>query len=357
MLRFELIDLDSTAETAVAFRADSFACSFGSAERFYETDGHGHERYLVWLRRLMQSIPGSCVHAWDGGTIVGQIEMNRFKGEADLGYVNLYYLIPDYRNRGLGRYLDEYATKFLHSLGFPAARLSVSPTNQQALRFYTKNGWRDLGARADHPEVHLMEKRLVTSADESATSEEYLAAVTVGTREPLNGAVHLVPYDPIWASKFSLLADRVRDALAERVLLLEHVGSTSVPGLSAKPVVDIVLAVLDSANESSYAPLLAAKGFVLKIREPDWFEHRLFKSRDIDCNLHVFSLGCEEVDRMLMFRDWLRTHEEERRRYEDVKRELAAHHWSHVQNYADAKFQVVREILDRAIRTRGSTDD
>jgi ribosomal protein S18 acetylase RimI-like enzyme len=162
-LRFEPIDLDTAAEAAVAFRADSFVCSFGSAERFYEADGKGHERYLVWLRQLMQSIPGSCVHAWDGGTVIGQLEMNRFKGEPRLGYVNLYYLVPEYRNRGLGRRLDEYATAFLRSLGFPAARLSVSPTNQQAVRFYSKNGWQSLGPRPDHPEVHLMEKRLVAS--------------------------------------------------------------------------------------------------------------------------------------------------------------------------------------------------
>jgi GrpB-like predicted nucleotidyltransferase (UPF0157 family) len=145
-----------------------------------------------------------------------------------------------------------------------------------------------------------------------------------------------------------LLADRVRDALAEKVLLLEHVGSTSVPGLSAKPVIDILLAVSDSAEESSYAPLLEKQGFALRVREPNWFEHRLFTARDIDCNLHVFSRGCEEIHRMLAFRDWLRTHEEDRQEYEDAKRTLALRTWKHVQDYADAKSDVVREILARA---------
>ena len=88
------------------------------------------------------------------------------------------------------------------------------------------------------------------------------------------------------------------------------------PGLSAKPVIDIVLAVADSADESSYVPALEGQGFTLRVREPDWFEHRLFRLPDIDSNLHVFSFGCEEIDRMLVFRDWLRTHEDERRRYE-----------------------------------------
>lgn len=160
-LRFEPIDLNSASETAVAFRADSFVCSFGSAERFHEADGKGRERYLSWLRQLMQSIPGSCVHVWSRETIIGQIEMNRFKLEPTLGYVNLYYLVPAYRNRGLGQRLDNYATTFLRSIGFRLARLSVSPSNQQAMRFYSKNGWRDLGVRPGHAEVNLMEKNLL----------------------------------------------------------------------------------------------------------------------------------------------------------------------------------------------------
>lgn len=162
-LRFEPIDLGSAAETAIAFRADSYVCSFGSAERFYEADGKGHERYLVWLRERMQSIPGSCVHVWSGATIIGQLEMGRLTGDPEIGYVNLYYLVPAYRNRGLGLRLDEYATAFLRGLGFRAARLNVSPTNEQAMRFYFKNGWRDLGLNPPHPEVHSMEKNLARS--------------------------------------------------------------------------------------------------------------------------------------------------------------------------------------------------
>ena len=162
-LRFEPIDLESAAKTAVGFRADSFVCSFGSDERFYEADGRGDERYLVWMRELMRALPGSCVHVWKDDTVIGQLEMSRFKADPRIGYVNLYYLVPSYRNRGLGRRLDEYATAFLDSSGFRTARLSVSPTNQQAMRFYLKNDWRDLGPRSGHPEVHLMEKELALS--------------------------------------------------------------------------------------------------------------------------------------------------------------------------------------------------
>ena len=110
----------------------------------------------------------------------------------------------------------------------------------------------------------------------------------------------------------------------------------------------MVLAVSNSADEADYVPPLAEQGFALRVREPNWFEHRLLKTPNADSNLHVFSFGCEEIERMLVFRDWLRAHEEERRRYEDVKRELASCTWRHTQNYADAKSEVVREILGRA---------
>ncbi|GAB4214407.1 MAG: GrpB family protein [Synechococcales cyanobacterium] len=190
------------------------------------------------------------------------------------------------------------------------------------------------------------------TAQASATTEAYLTAVTIGPCEPLNSTIYLAPHDPTWESQFLVLAHRVRQALAEKVLLLEHVGSTSVPGLSAKPVIDLVLAVADSADESSYVPALEQYGFVLRIREPDWFQHRLLRYPDMACNLHVFTVGCEEIHRMLVFRDWLRTHEDERRRYEQVKLELASRTWKYVQNYADAKSAVVREILRRAGKDR-----
>ena len=192
-------------------------------------------------------------------------------------------------------------------------------------------------------------------AGASHTSDQYLAAVTIGTRQPLNSTIYLAPYDPAWPAKFGLLASRIRAALAEKVLLLEHVGSTAVPGLSAKPVIDMVLAVADTADESAYVPPLAVQGFALRIREPAWFAHRLFRSADIDSNLHVFSLGCEEIDRMMMFRDWLRTHEEDRREYEQVKRELAQRTWKHMQHYADAKSDVVQNILARATKAAVSS--
>ncbi len=188
-------------------------------------------------------------------------------------------------------------------------------------------------------------------AGKTATTDEYLRAVTIGDRKPLNSTIHLAPYDADWPSQFSLQANRIRAALREKVLLLEHVGSTSVAGLSAKPVIDMVLAVADSADEASYVPPLEEQGFVLRIREANWFEHRLLKTTDIDGNLHVFSDGCSEVDRMLTFRDWLRAHDTDRKLYENTKRELAARTWKNTQHYADAKSEVIQDILARALGT------
>jgi GrpB-like predicted nucleotidyltransferase (UPF0157 family) len=187
------------------------------------------------------------------------------------------------------------------------------------------------------------------SASKAATTEEKPFAVTLGERAPLNSSIYLAPYDPAWPSMFLLLAKRIRDALSKKVLLLEHVGSTSVPGLSAKPIIDMVLAVSNSADEPSYVPLLEEQGFALRLREPEWFEHRLLKAPHIDGNLHVFSFGCEEINRMLAFRDWLRVHDDDRRLYEETKRELAAGTWKHIQDYADAKSEVVRQILARTL--------
>ena len=105
---------------------------------------------------------------------------------------------------------------------------------------------------------------------------------------------------------------------------LDHVGSTSVPGLAAKPLIDIDLVVADTTDESAYVPKLEAIGYVLRVREPDWFEHRMLRGHDPPVNLHVFPPGCEEVERMLVFRDHLRSNAEDRELYERTKRELAA---------------------------------
>jgi GrpB-like predicted nucleotidyltransferase (UPF0157 family) len=110
------------------------------------------------------------------------------------------------------------------------------------------------------------------------------------------------------------------------------------------------LAVRDSTGEASYVPPLEAQGFTLRAREPDWFQHRFLtlNSDGMAWHLHVFSAGCEEIDRMLAFRDWLGAHDTDGRLYERTKTSPASRTWRHVQNYADAKSDIVRQILERA---------
>ena len=179
-------------------------------------------------------------------------------------------------------------------------------------------------------------------------TEDDIAAATVGEPTRVDGPIVLADADPTWADEFEHEAQRVRAALADRVLLLEHVGSTAIPGLAAKPIIDMLLAVADSADEDSYVPPMEAAGYVLRIREPDWHEHRLFKGPDRDINLHVFTDGDSEVRRMLLFRDTLRTDPAALARYQATKRELASRTWRYVQEYADAKNDIVDGILREA---------
>jgi GrpB-like predicted nucleotidyltransferase (UPF0157 family) len=176
-----------------------------------------------------------------------------------------------------------------------------------------------------------------------------IASITVGELTRLDSPIELADYDPAWPALYERERQRIVAALGERVTLIEHVGSTSVPGLAAKPRIDILLVVPNSAEEPSYVPDLEAAGYVLRIREPDWHEHRVFKGPDTDVNLHVFSPGCIEIARMLGFRDRLRSHPEELALYERTKQDLAARTWEHVQHYADAKTAVVEEIIARAL--------
>ena len=186
----------------------------------------------------------------------------------------------------------------------------------------------------------------------TVSRDEYMSSVTIGPRRRVDGPVYLADYDPDWPVLYEREAARVRELLGDRVRLLEHVGSTSVPGLPAKPIIDMLLAVADSADEPAYVPSMEAGGYAVRIREPDWHEHRVFKGPDTDINLHTFSEGSSEIARMLAFRDRLRTHDDERERYLATKRELAARHWVYIQDYADAKGDVVEGIIERAVADR-----
>ena len=178
--------------------------------------------------------------------------------------------------------------------------------------------------------------------------ERYFREVRLGEPRRLDGPVLLADYDPAWPGLYQREAARIRSVLGDRVLLLEHVGSTAVPGLAAKPIIDILLVVADTSEEDAYVPDLERAGYRLWIREPDWQQHRLLKGPDTDINLHVFPAGSAEIDRHLRFRDHLRSDAADRELYEATKRELAARRWTYTQQYADAKTQVVEAILERS---------
>jgi len=183
----------------------------------------------------------------------------------------------------------------------------------------------------------------------SPQDDASIEAAMVGGPRLHNATIFLAEYDPEWPAWFAREAARIRAALGEKVLLLEHVGSTSVPGMSAKPRIDILLIVPDSGDESNWLPALEAEGYQLAIREPEWHEHRCLKGPDTDVNLHVFSTGCVEIERMLGFRDRLRNCPEDFELYLNTKLELSARTWKYVQHYANAKGAVVEEIVARAL--------
>jgi GrpB-like predicted nucleotidyltransferase (UPF0157 family) len=186
----------------------------------------------------------------------------------------------------------------------------------------------------------------------AAMSEEAIRAANVGTPETLKGQIRIAPYDPAWPLVYEEEAAHIRAVLPHAAGLF-HAGSTSVPGLAAKPLLDMVLVVADPADEDSYVPPLRALGYALAIREPDWYQHRVLKKAGLStalpqANLHVFPPECAETARMLRFRDHLRSHPADRALYERTKLQLASKDWQFMQNYADAKTEVVAEIMARA---------
>jgi GrpB-like predicted nucleotidyltransferase (UPF0157 family) len=163
----------------------------------------------------------------------------------------------------------------------------------------------------------------------------------------------IVDYDPRWPAQFQQHARILSDALGGRALVIEHVGSTSVPQLAAKPIIDIDLLVNDSGDEAAYLPAIVLAGYVLRVREPDWHQHRMFRTPQLDVHVHVFSQGCAAFGRDIAFRNHLRRSTEDRLLYESVKRKLAEQDWPDMNAYAQAKTDVVEQILARALRDVG----
>ncbi|HEY3523496.1 MAG TPA: GrpB family protein [Candidatus Limnocylindrales bacterium] len=192
----------------------------------------------------------------------------------------------------------------------------------------------------------------VAAAPSTTSRDERSSSGTVGF--VLDGEVVLADYDASWPDRFDREATRIRQILGPRALRVEHVGSTAVPALAARPVIDLLLVVPDSANEPAYASDLEHEGYVLRERQPDASEHRLFTAPGEAANIHVYSTGAEPIEQMLLLRDWLRDRPDERERFDRRKRDLAARPWRQASLYADAKRGVIESIVARAQAARSA---
>ncbi len=179
--------------------------------------------------------------------------------------------------------------------------------------------------------------------------DAYLDSVLIGGREPVTIVVR--DYDPAWPDRFETLCARIADALGDHALDVQHIGSTSVPGLAAKPVIDILLTVVKIEAESDYAPSMYDAGFELRVREPG---HRMFRTPERDVHVHVYEPTDQAVADYLDLRDWLRFDERDRALYASTKRELAQREWTDMNDYADAKSDVITQVLVRAREWRSS---
>jgi GrpB-like predicted nucleotidyltransferase (UPF0157 family) len=176
---------------------------------------------------------------------------------------------------------------------------------------------------------------------------EQMAGAVVGEPPTRWSSILIEDYDPLWAVRFGVEAARIRDALGGAVVELEHVGSTSVPGLAAKPIIDIDLTLTNTVDEAAYVPALESTGYVLLLREPEWHQHRMLVDSDEDVHLHVWPGGAPELTRHRLFRDWLRTHPEDRDLYATTKRRIVRETIDRPGDYTLAKSDVIDAIFER----------
>jgi GrpB-like predicted nucleotidyltransferase (UPF0157 family) len=175
--------------------------------------------------------------------------------------------------------------------------------------------------------------------DLGVMDDTHLERVLVGGLE--RREIVIAPHDPGWAERFAVERARIAAALRERALRVEHIGSTSVPGLAAKPIVDILVEVAALGDAAG----LSGAGYVLRVRED---EHRMYRTPALDVHVHVWRSGHPDIAAQLAFRDRLRASPEDRAAYEALKRELAGRDWPDMNHYADAKGPLIRQILARA---------
>ena len=185
----------------------------------------------------------------------------------------------------------------------------------------------------------------------SERDRDPLDGVLIGGREQV--PIVVVDHDDDWPHRYELVRQRIRTALGPSALSVEHIGSTSVPGLAAKPIIDVLVTVPDVEDEAAFVPSLERAGFVLRVREP---EHRMVRTPARDVHVHLYEPDHEEVSACLDLRDWLRADADDRALYGRTKRLLATRTWTDMNEYADAKTAVVREVPGRARAWRAAQE-
>jgi GrpB-like predicted nucleotidyltransferase (UPF0157 family) len=176
---------------------------------------------------------------------------------------------------------------------------------------------------------------------------EQMAAALVGEPPAKWESIVIEDYDPAWAGQFAAASAQLSQALGDLVISIEHVGSTSVPGLAAKPIIDIDLSIEDTATEPRYLPALERLGYRLVLREPWWQGHRMLVSAAEDVHLHVWPRDAPEPIRHRLFRDWLCSHPEDLELYATIKRRLARDTAQQPEDYSLAKNEVIDSIYAR----------
>ena len=167
--------------------------------------------------------------------------------------------------------------------------------------------------------------------------------VLIGGIEKVN--ITIVDYRPEWVHEFEQHKKKIEQALGSIAIQIEHIGSTSVPDLAAKPIIDVVIAVKDASDESSYLQPLINAGYQLRVREPMFFEHRMVRTPNRDTHIHIFSEGCQEIERYLLLRQYLRDNESARKEYEALKRRFAEQSWDDMNAYAEAKTDIIERFI------------
>lgn len=314
-------------------------------------DRAGFERWVDQLlaEETVPARPGhvTCTYRWmvEDDEYLGSIALRhelsdwlrRYGGHVGYG------VRPSARGRGLASAALAEVVGLAAERGMPEVMLVCDVTNAASRRVVERNGGRFEGSVVDDDGNTLLHAWIRTGAHRT---EDVDTVEIVGGPEPLTVGLH--EHDPAWADRYEEHRDRIAAALDGLHVSIAHIGSTSVPGLAAKPIVDVAVAVPDVTDEDAYLTPLLAAGYVLRVREPG---HRMVRTPERDTHVHVYEHGARAIDDYLLLRDHLRLDADDRQRYEDVKRSLTARTWDDTNAYADAKTEVIEAIKERA-RTR-----